>query len=260
VGRSPDAWNGTTGKYLAIGFDGVEGTLNLGTTNSSGTIKQAPGSSFSYMEVRRVETAKGTLRGWGTCEITGSLRNDGLVIADGYGTDRDLDFTNLSHVTANSFVNTTTNGWYARNHGRVKLPDIAAGNPTYWGERDNQDLVNSVKLALSGSGNMWGTLLASDHGAVSNGLFKPIGVWEFTGPGTVGTGKLTFLYDAAGLAAMGVDENRLAVWRHDGTRWVNVTDDGGLDTSANTIRTSTVDPRAQFAVDPLPVGTMISVK
>ncbi len=251
----------SSGQYIAIGFDeGSVGTFNFGTTNSSGVIRQEPGSSGAFLIVRRKESASATLRGWGVCELTSYLKNDGVVIADGYGTDRDLDFSAMSSVAANSFPNTSTNGWYARDHGRLRLPPITAGNPVYWGDATAQDLVNSVKLELTGTGSVTGALLAVDHTLVNPGLYKPVGVWEFAGASGVTGGKLTFLYDAAQLASMDIDESRLRVWRHNGASWVNVTDTGGLDTGANTIRTATINPFGQFAVAPTEQGTMIQIQ
>ena len=250
---------GGSASYVAAGFDGVEGTFNFGTTNSSGVIRQAPGSSGSYFTVGFREAVKGRVRGWGVCELTGFLKNNGIVVADGYGTDRDLDFSAMSSLGANDFANTATNGWYARDHGRLLLPAITAGNPVYWGDVGTQDLVNSVKLELTGSGSVTGALLAVDHALVNPGLHKPVGVWEFScGAGVTG-GKLTFLFDAAQLAAMNVDESRLRVWRHSGATWVDVTDAGGLDAGANTIRTATGNPFGQFAVAPVVLGTMIRI-
>ncbi|MDD4019833.1 MAG: hypothetical protein PHV28_18035, partial [Kiritimatiellae bacterium] len=250
----------SSGQYVAVGFDpGSVGTFNFGTTNSSGVLCQEPGSSGAYMTVVRVAGASGTVRGWGVCELTSYLQNSGVVIADGYGTDRDLDFSAMSSVL-NSFANTSTNGWYARDHGRLLLPPIAAGNPVCWGDTTTQDLVNSVKLELTGTGSVTGALLAADHTLVNPDLYKPIGVWEFAAASSVTGGKLTFLYDAAQLAAMEIDESRLRVWRHSGASWVNVTDTGGLDMGANKIRTATVNPSGQFAVAPTVQGTMIRIQ
>jgi len=252
--------NGSSTSYMCPGFAGVEGTFNFGTTNTSGVIRQAPGSTNSAIYIGYLEGGKGTFRGWGLSELNGSIRNNGSVVADGYGTDRDLDFSRMAGLQANNLANAGGNGWYAQDHGRLLLPPVTAGNPVYWGELSNQDLVNSVKMALTGSGTVTGALLAVDHALVNSGLHKPVGVWEFAGGSGVTGGQLTFLYDAARVAAMNVDESRLLVWRHNGASWVNVTAAGGLDTGANTIRTATGNPFGQFAVAPAVQGTMIRIQ
>ncbi|MDD4019858.1 MAG: hypothetical protein PHV28_18160, partial [Kiritimatiellae bacterium] len=219
--------NGSSTSYICPGFDGVEGAFNFGTTNSSGVIAQAPGSTKSSIYIGYFASGRGTFRGWGLSELTGSVRNNGKVVADGYGTDRDLDFSRMAGLQANSLTNAGSNGWYAQDHGRLLLPPVTAGNPVYWGEVNNQDLVNSVKMELTGTGSVTGALLAADHTLVNPDLYKPIGVWEFSCDSGVTGGQLTFLYDAAQLAAMEIDESRLRVWRHSGASWVNVTDTGG---------------------------------
>ena len=50
------------------------------------------------------------------------------------------------------------------------------------------------------------------------------------------------------------------MWRHNGASWVNVTDAGGLNTGANTIRTATGNPFGQFAVAAAVQGTMIRIQ
>ena len=252
--------NGSSTSYICPGFAGVEGTFNFGTTNTSGVIRQTPGSTNSAIYVGYLEGGKGTFSGWGLSELTGSIRNNGSVVADGYGAERDLDLSPMAGVMANNLPNAGGNGWYARDHGRLLLPPVAAGNPVYWGDVTTQDLVNSVKLELTGTGSVTGALLAVDHALVNPGLHKPVGVWEFSGGAGVTGGKLTFLYDAAQLAALNVDESRLLVWRHNGASWVNVTDAGGLNTGANTIRTATGNPFGQFAVAPAVQGTMIRIQ
>lgn len=251
--------NNSVSSYISPGFAGVEGVFNFGTTNSSGVLRQAPGSISSSIYIGYFESGRGTFRGWGLSELAGSIRNNGYVVADGYGNDRDLDFSRMGGLMANTLENPGANGWYARDHGRLLLPPVNAGNPVYWGDVTTQDLINSVKLELTGTGSVTGALLSVDHTLVNPGLYKPIGVWEFSGDSGVTDGKLTFLYDAARLASMGIEESRLCVWRHDGASWVKVTDNDGLDEESNTIRTATVNPFGQFAVAPTVQGTMIRI-
>ena len=250
---------GSSSGYISPAFRGP-GSLYIGNSNSTGVVRSYPGTANTYLTLGWFASAasNGVVRGWGIFNLIGSINNSGRIIADGYGTDRDLDFSEMSYVTYNSFANTTSNGWYAVNHGRLILPSTLSANPTYWGERGNQDLVNSVKFDLSGIDSIDGSLLATDHGAVSNGLFKPVGVWEF---GNVSkTGTMTFLYDVATVADVGIEENRLYVWKYSGGAWQDVTAVGGLDTAANTITTISVDPNGMFAVAPKRIGTVIIIK
>ncbi|MCL1910033.1 MAG: hypothetical protein FWG05_03755, partial [Kiritimatiellaeota bacterium] len=77
--------------------------------------------------VRENADGAGVLRGWGEVDTRYSFDNNGLVIADGFGGDRELLFTNNEReefYVGNTIPNTSTNGWYARNGGKLVLPGI----------------------------------------------------------------------------------------------------------------------------------------
>ena len=84
--------------------------------------------NVTNLYVRTGEDRRGLIRGWGSFtnvdeSITLRMINNGQIIADGEGVERDLDF-NLIAVVNNDIpmALTDTNGWYAVNKGRVLFP------------------------------------------------------------------------------------------------------------------------------------------
>ena len=121
--------------------------------------------------------ASGTIRGWGKVAHTagsGTLSmylGNGYAVGDGEGFERTLDLNGIDsfyRATTNS-VSGGTNGWYAVNSGCVHYPysaytktpsdvtmtlgDVSSGE---------LDLVNSVRVTISGSGKAAGVV----HGGV----------------------------------------------------------------------------------------------
>ena len=119
----------------------------------SGTVAMRGGSIFfdidpenpSYIETGRynpinlngyVSTVKGRIRGWGKiafsdprtyvteAEVPSGITHYGQVIADGEGVMRDLDFGRFGSLqyTTTDANPSGTNGWFAVNKGRLKLP------------------------------------------------------------------------------------------------------------------------------------------
>ena len=140
---------------------GPGATYALGDLNSTGAILQeATGANLTV-------NSGGRFIGWtdkagnGGINLTGTLTNDGQVIADGFGKpagtvsipDRTLDLTSFTSV-ASTVANpgaTGDAGWYAQNQGTLALPPVAiSGAGTYnWGEPQSvttPDLVNSLQL------------------------------------------------------------------------------------------------------------------
>lgn len=227
---------------LAVGRNGGIGTLNLGNaTNSSGVIS-------GNLVIRYDNASVGTLRGWGTG--IPSIKNNDQVMADGYGTDRTLD---LSAATLNAkngaFTYTSTNGWFAQNHGALRLPNIAfsGSNSACWGDiTADQKLVNSVKFQYTGgAGALSGSLLATNHASVAAGLSKPIAVWDFSNA-TYSACTVTIRYNDLAAQALGAPENNLKVYQRVSGVWSNIT--SGIDTNANTITANAVSPISQIAV------------
>ena len=238
---------------FSIGNNGV-GVFNFGDADSTGTIQERVETDLF---IGRYTGSKGTLRGWGTIDLSGYIYNMGRVIADGYGTDRTLNFSSMNRYIQNDRANAGNDGWFAQDHGKLVLPAMPVNyGHNYWGDEGNLDLINAVDIDLkSGGGTVTGSLLAPDHGSVPEGLFL-LNAWEFTG-GTC-TADFTFLYDEESLSAQKLDETNLSIWRHDGTNWINVT--ATLDAVNNKITTTTVDP-GLFAVGRRSImGTIILVE
>ena len=245
------------------------GTFLMGDANGTGILRQK-GATTTDLTVREAAAADGLIRGWGKVELDGRLVNNGRIIADGYGTDRDLDFTDMTRDLTTVFIaNTTNNGWYAQNHGRLLRPPTHNwGSGIWWGGGGSHGMadykaINSVQFTWSGGAadSITGILYAGDHGLVPAGLEDIIGCWEFSGM-YVNADELTFIYDAALAADLSIDENDLLIWRHNGTKWVDVTATSGLDIVNNTITTDSVDANTFFAVATLPPakGTLIIVQ
>ena len=235
---------------LRVGRSGA-GTLTLGGATAAGSV------SAANMEVRYFPEGSGTVRGWGVVN-TPKLMNCGRVIADGYGTDRTLDFPSAA-IASNRVVNISSNGWFAQNHGCLRLKDMAvSGTQTYaWGDLTpplpgDPDLVNSVTFQFTNaSGTLSGALLASDHGSVFSGLHKTLTVWNFSGA-TFDSATLTIRYDDSKAAQLKIQEGSLQVLQHDGASWKNIT--GAVDTGAKTITAFPASPLSQIAVGVLRAG------
>lgn len=234
-----------------------------GAGSGAGLILRQYGTSFG---MSRVGQCIGTFRGWGDVGLTGTLNNSGRVIADGAGSDHTLDMSHFTAV-ANSFDNVAANGatntgWFAVNHGRLALPGVAvaAGNTTVnWGEAPADatlDLVNSARLAFTGAaaGTLTGRLYAPDHSTLAGfgSYYRPIGIWEFSGP-TFTSVDLQFRLDDAllrsyyGFAGPGAP---LQFWHGDGTTWQLLT--ATIDWSTSIASLTGVSSFSSFAIVALP--------
>ena len=246
---------------LHVGAHG-EGSLNIGDASGTGAITTV-GSGAIDLYVRRYASGDGTLRGWTDSNGVAlrTLYNAGQVIADGYGTDRSLDLSVMSDATApsvdgdtNSLENTTDNGWYAQNHGKLLLPDIAiaAGDSSYnWGEAQADaviDMVNSAKIdftGLSGSGTFSADLLALDRADVQA---APAGntflsYYDLATSGVSYTDfDLTFRYDDSEVA----DANMLRIYHYVGGEWVTLAT--SLDATNKLVSAQDITSMSPFAV------------
>ncbi len=203
----------------------------------------------------------GLVRGWGVV-LPNALNTrwtqtltlkfgKGVVVADGEGQDRLLDFNDpyeLTRCVTNS-ISGGTNGWYAVNGGCVHFPYVNHSyNATV--ERclgDNRwsaqpDLVNSVWLSIknTGGGAIHGGFYASDrtdcHLAELPSHDGIVGVWKLgetddqssTGCSnwhswesgvpspTLTSAKVRFRYDEAAIPARAV---RLLLYRYESNSW-----------------------------------------
>ena len=232
----------------------------------------------------------GTVRGWGLvlCSTTSSgftrglYFGNGCVIGDGEGIDRTLDFTSpnaFSRAVTNS-VSGGTNGWYAINRGSVIYP-FASYSKTNSdvsmtlgdNKADEPDLVNSVRVTISGSGKGAGVM----HGGVYAGDRTDchldslpanagiVGVWKLgtaaEGPlwpsweqGTPvedwATASVKFRYDEA---AIPDGSARLILYRYQDGAWAKVAEKRLAEANDGpVIETAALD---RIAGDPANIGT-----
>jgi RNA polymerase sigma factor (sigma-70 family) len=249
---------------IEVGHDGA-GEFNIGDGLSSGEVSDygAYGPLGGSLVVRGGQAGSGVLRGTGRINLHGFFDHNGRVIADGYGSDRTLEFTGFRYV-GNSYDNPThggTNGWFAQNHGQLVLPNlrIHAGTGTYtWGEDPTDptiDLVNSVRLTIHDAardGPVQISLLSKDRSdvpALPTG-HNFIGIWKFEDTGVAhGAVDLLVRYDDGLAAQLGLNENNLKLWRYSDGQWVRIIDASFFrDTELNLIGGTATEPFSYFAV------------
>src|SRR5205823_4720820 len=119
----------------------AQGTFQLGNQQNTGTISESGSGAPGSLMVRAKPSARGTFKGWGEVHLSGSVTDNGKVVADGFGQDRTLDLSHLSEVS-NTIDNPPdgANGWFARDCGKLRLPalHVQAGNGSYvWGDDSN---------------------------------------------------------------------------------------------------------------------------
>jgi hypothetical protein len=155
IGLCPTA----KGSYLMDGGTLISPRICVGT-EGTGVLEMKCGpagdaiAGVSDLTIRSNLYASGTLQGYGTVGVAGDmpvLTMNGRVIADGYGQDRALDLTgfkvrprrfaahyldlaplggirnNISNVPA---YGPTSNGWFAKRGGELRLPTIEVGEIT----------------------------------------------------------------------------------------------------------------------------------
>lgn len=215
-----------------------------------------------------ITTARGRIRGYGKIAFSdprtyvteavntkgeaspSGIVHYGQVIADGEGEERDLDFgrfgaMNYSNTQANP---SGTNGWFAVNKGRLKLPrclprkeanfrcvgdhwDLDYSSGTSWSNR----LANTFTTVFTGAelnNFIFAELYATDRDDIPAGLDgigadKVISVWraglfddgpeadEPTHPSSFTSAQIHFKYPNVGDDLDGMA--RVCVYRHDGT-------------------------------------------
>jgi len=233
VTRSP-LQTGATAHALEIGSSG-EGIFLLGNRNGTGLVTETGEGAGVDLKVGATLASKATLQGWGKVNLTGTLTNNGQVIADGYGQMRTLDLTSFASV-GRDYRNRESRGWYAIHRGMLALPAIATatGTGTYtWGDNaatPTLSFVNSVRATVTDAetaGNLAISLLALDRAdvpALPDGHHF-IGVWNWSledanGEAIKASGiDLTVRYDAALAADLGLDEGILKLWKYEGGQW-----------------------------------------
>lgn len=216
---------------------GVTGT---GTLNIAGNTITAGGSNASvFIGANGLVQGYGTYNSGNNAGATVMLTTNGRVIADGAGVDRTLafiaggTFSTTNQLTANTIENTTTNGWYAQNQGKLTLSKVSIGvngagskSVTFAESAGDAtlDLVNSARFNFSSTGSTNATadvsLLAADRTdvvAAPTGI-DFIGNWNLTLVGGSLSGfsapSYTFRYDdvAAGASIPSLYRLNGGVW------------------------------------------------
>lgn len=246
-------------KPIAKVVCGREGNGNIILSNSNIT---EDASKSIPMAIRWYESGAGSMSGNGTVGLTGWFVNNGKVIADG-GT---LDLSSFSSVNTNyssdgstapkDIENSSDNGWYAINGGKLILPAVAVdsgSSSVNWGERQSDaviDLINSVRVSFtdSSAGQLDIALLARDR-SEARGL-NTVGVWDVNFTGTFGSAQLQFRYDDADVARLGIDQSQLKVFKSTAGGWQDIT--ASVDTFNHIITSSSVSEFSIFAVGKRP--------
>ncbi len=247
-------WTGGTLGSAAVA--GQISKLNLNGSNASwnmqGTTLTVNRSGVGGADSLTM-VAGATLQGYGTVQDArygqgsswGTFKASGRVIADGDGVDRTLDASRWTNgYLTNPTDNTTDNGWFATNHGKLILPSVTVNNATAdynWGEASADttiDLVNSARLSFTDlgatTGTLTGSLLATDRtteteissfsipGMASSDLFS-VHDLSLTGI-TFSDFELTIRYDDVAAAGF---EDVLQIFHYTDGAWV------ALDTTVN---------------------------
>jgi hypothetical protein len=216
-----------------------EATFNLGDANTTGTL------IGPYTNIT-VTSNVGVFNGWGTVAFGGTLSNAGVIDANGYGIDRDLDMASMSSVvcpTENAVG--SANGWYAKNNGRLVLPSIAisAGVNTYnWGEAADDtdiDMINGARITFNSSaaGILTGNLLCDGRSDLPVSPYRVIGAWNFQNTASVSNVSIVIRYDDMLSAQLGTTETDLKIYQYQTDHWVDITT--SIDTTKKQISGST---------------------
>jgi ferric-dicitrate binding protein FerR (iron transport regulator) len=233
--------------------EGAVGVINSHVRISNGALFMRGGTlclqnaagTLTNLYVRQEADGQAMIRGWGS--LTGSdtgmvlrMVNNGMIVADGEGVERDLDFSRFT-VVNNDLPGgpNGTGGWYAVNKGRVMFPrtcqSFAAATTYCLGDLHSKpapELVNSVAFAFSAPVrcSVQGGFYAPDRSDIPDGLpahLRRVGVWRLDAGSERDTPErapfarvaLTFRYDHTRLNAT---DGIIRLYRHDGGAWVQV--------------------------------------
>jgi len=261
-----DAAGGATAGVSAMNHTGGAATYKTGVilgnaSNNTATYNfnmagamtgtMTDGTDDAYMYVRNISTSSGTFQGKGTVDLSGTLENNGKIIANG-GTLNMKSFGTVDNLIQN--LTTESNGWYAVNSGgRLELPTVAVATGdtnVNWGEAAADsviDLVNSVQVKFDNvttEGNLDIALVANvDAPSGTAAPWTVIGVWDITNTDTVFDGAdVMFRYDADAVTT----ETDLRIWKESGGVWTAV--DCSVETGNNLIRANDIDSFSNFVV------------
>lgn len=212
---------------LKIGNDNLakQAIFNLGDVNTTGTLT----GPYTNLTVRY---NLGIFNGWGTVAFGGTLSNSGIIDANGYGNEKDLDLSSMTSVLEpNDNPVGGANGWYALNKGRLILPSIAvtAGVNTYnWGEAATDtdiDMINSARITFNSSaaGTLTGSLLCDGRSDLPVNPYRVLGAWNFQNTASVSNVGIVIRYDDLLAAELGTTEANLKIYQYQTNHWVDIT-------------------------------------
>ncbi|WP_428937663.1 RNA polymerase sigma factor [Fontivita pretiosa] len=257
---------------IIVGESG-EGTVQLKPDRSEPVIEEAPGTAGAVLAVRSRTGGAGTFVGWGAVRTTGPIVQNGQIIADGDGLSRTLDLTTVSGIY-NTIENPNsggTNGWYARDGGRLMLPPITitADRAYNWGETSDDpviDLVNSVRLTPHGvttEGLLSLTLLdpgSSEVPALPQDTVA-IGVWRMIGTLDLTSLDVLVRYDELLAEQLQLDERTLGLWTFEQGGWRQAQLAAGIDLEQNlvwgTVGTSGLPSYLAVSGSPAPAAAVV---
>ena len=242
---------------ITVGGAG-SGALAIGGTHTSGDIYEIGHGKPTSLIVRADFHGDGRIVGWGTVGLQGSLEQNGQVVVDGFGKERDLDLSSFAAVT-NNIDNKPgqDNGYFARHGGRLLLPPVditGAVSTVTWGENASDkrlDLINSVRLTFNGVENPGEHSLAllspdrSEIPAAPDGVqFTSVWHGDFDSLGADSM-ALTLRYDDT--ASPGIAGGNVQFWASEGGAWKDLTSSANIDINDRLI-SGTFPPSDWFAV------------
>ncbi len=256
---------GVTHVGLIVGDRG-SGALALGDQKDTGSVHEMGTGAPVSMTIRQDPIGQGRLYGWGDVGLHGTLNQNGVVIADGYGYDRDLDLSSFSQVI-NTIPNPPgqENGFFARHGGRLVLPPVDITSPdatVTWGENptdDQLELINSARFTFSGvthPGDRSISLLAPDRMDIppTPGGVKFASIWngDFDDLGAKSM-DVTLRYDDT--FSPGIAAGNVQLWTSNGVTWQPVNTGASVDVTERLI-TASLSPTDWLAVSTVSSNVM----
>ena len=256
---------------MANSASGTEAYFLVGAESGTGSgtlvLKGGTLGGNAYSTTGMQVNATGTVRGYGAVSV-GAVRiaMGGRVIADGEGVDRTLSLASFNGVS-NYVDNVSNKGWFAINHGKLALPNVAVNASTSgaynWGEQQEDttiDLVNSARFVftgLSGSGSLTGAVYSVDRPEANPAGDHKISVHEFglSGGPTFTKCALTIRYDDS--VAPGLD-SRIVMARWTGSNWVKVATT--VDAANRRITAADLTALGRFSLAVYTSGTLVCVQ
>lgn len=213
---------------ITVGKTG-KGELYVGNATTPGRVVETGQGEGASMIVAETASATGTVRGWGEIGLTGSLVNNGRVIADGYGQDRSLDISSFGQLLR-TLPDRPQAGWYATNHGKLIFPSqqVVPEKSRYdFGDTvagEQGSLVNSLAMNFENvraPGELSVSLLSPDRQDVPELPLDQslVGVWAIDAGTTLfDDATLAIRYDQNIIPSVLVNP-QVQVWRFSGQGW-----------------------------------------